>query len=83
MLFSDTINVVDTMKVSRNGTISLPAGWRRKAGNPGRVGIRLDHEGNLVVFPVGVEVVFGRYAHLAASSDDVRAVRDAEIAAQE
>ena len=68
------------MKVSRNGTISLPADWRRQAGNPSQVGLRVDVDGNLVVFPIGVEAVFGRYAHLAASSDDVRRQRDAEIA---
>lgn len=74
------IDDVDTMKVSRNGTISLPADWRRQAGNPAQVGLRVDVDGNLIVFPIGVGTVFGKYAHLAASSDDVRRQRDAEIA---
>ena len=74
---------MDTMKVSRNGTISLPADWRRGVGNPSQVGVSVNADGNLVVFPVGVETVFGKYAHLSASSDDVRAVRDVEIEAGE
>lgn len=74
---------MDTMRVSRNGTISLPAEWRRQAGNPAQVGLRIDADGNLIVFPIGVAAVFGKYAHLNTSSDEVRRQRDAEIALQE
>jgi hypothetical protein len=42
--------------------------------------MRVDEGGNLVIFPLGVETVFGKYAHLAASSDDVRRQRGEEIA---
>jgi bifunctional DNA-binding transcriptional regulator/antitoxin component of YhaV-PrlF toxin-antitoxin module len=68
------------IKVSRNGTIRLPAEWRRQAGNPAEVGLRVDADGNLIVFPVGGEIALGEYAHMAASSEDVRRLRDREMA---